>query len=86
MPAEYGGRLASVLDIKMNDGDDQKFKVSGGIGLISSRLSLEGPIKKGKGSFIVCARRTYAGSVSFKALSKDSALKQATLVFLRYKC
>lgn len=79
MPAEYGGRLASVLDIKMNDGDDQKFKVSGGIGLISSRLSVEGPIKKGKGSFIVCARRTYLDQ--FLKLSKDSAIKQAKLYF-----
>jgi len=79
MPAEYGGRLASVLDIKMNDGDDQKFRVSGGIGLISSRLSIEGPIKKNRGSFIICARRTYADL--FLKLSSDSALKQSSLYF-----
>ncbi len=79
MPAQYGGRLSSVLDIKMNDGNDEKFRVSGGIGLISSRLSIEGPIKKGKGSFIVSARRTYADV--FLKLSKDSNLNRDKLYF-----
>jgi hypothetical protein len=60
MPASYGGRLASVEDIKMKDGNNQRFGVSGGIGLIASRLNVEGPFDKGKGSFIVSARRTYA--------------------------
>ncbi len=59
-PSQYGGRLASVLDIKMNDGNDQKYHIGGGIGLIASRLNLEGPIKKNKGSFLIAARRTYA--------------------------
>ena len=78
-PAEYGGRLSSVLDIKMNDGNDKKFSVSGGIGLISSRLLLEGPIVKGRGSFIISARRTYADM--FLKASKDTSLNQATLYF-----
>lgn len=60
MPAQYGGRLSSVLDIKMNDGNDQKYHVGGGIGLIASRLNVEGPIVKDKGSFLVTGRRTYA--------------------------
>ncbi len=60
MPAQYGGRLSSVLDIKMNDGNDQKYHVSGGIGLISSKLNIEGPIVKNRGSFLIAARRTYA--------------------------
>ncbi len=60
IPAEYGGRISSVLDIKMNDGDNKKFKTTGGIGLIASRLTFEGPIVKNKGSFMVSARRTYA--------------------------
>jgi len=60
MPSQYGGRLSSVLDVKMNDGNDQKYHVGGGIGLISSRLSLEGPIVKDKGSFLITGRRTYA--------------------------
>ena len=58
-PAQYGGRLSSVLDIKMREGNKNKFSGTGGIGLISSRLTLEGPIQKGKSSFIVSGRRTY---------------------------
>jgi hypothetical protein len=65
IPAEYGGRISSVLDIKMNDGNSKKYKVTGGIGLIASRLTFEGPIVKNKGSFIISARRTYA-DVLFK--------------------
>ncbi len=60
MPAKYGGRLSSVLDITMKDGNMEKFKVDGGLGLISSRLTVQGPIKKDTSSFIVSARRTYA--------------------------
>ena len=48
MPAQYGGRLSSVLDISMKEGNNQKFQVEGGIGLIASRISLQGPIKKDK--------------------------------------
>ncbi|KAB1231266.1 TonB-dependent receptor [Chryseobacterium viscerum] len=59
-PAQYGGRLASVLDVKMKDGNNKDYNVNGGIGLISSRLSVEGPIQKEKSSFIVSGRRTYA--------------------------
>lgn len=59
MPANYGGRLASVLDITMNEGNSKEFTGSGGIGLISSRLTLEGPIKKDTASFIISGRRTY---------------------------
>lgn len=59
-PAQYGGRLSSVLDVVMKEGNNQKYTVSGGLGLISSRLSVEGPIQKGKSSFIVSGRRTYA--------------------------
>jgi hypothetical protein len=78
-PAEYGGRLSSVLDIKMNDGNNKKFSVNGGIGLISSRLNIEGPIIKEKGSFSISARRTYADI--FLKLSKDTTLNQAKLYF-----
>jgi hypothetical protein len=60
MPSQYGGRTSSVLDIKMLDGNDKKYHVGGGIGIISSRLSIEGPIVKNKGSFIISGRRTYA--------------------------
>jgi hypothetical protein len=59
-PAQYGGRLSSVIDVKLKEGNNQTFHGSGGIGLIASRLTLEGPIVKNKGSFIVSGRRTYA--------------------------
>lgn len=79
MPANYGGRLASVEDIKMKDGSDQKFGMSGGIGLIASRLNLEGPIVKDKGSFMVSARRTYVDA--FTGLSSDTNIKHSVLYF-----
>jgi len=56
MPANYGGRLSSVEDIQMNDGNNQKLGVSGGIGLIASRLTVQGPLFDHKGSFIMSAR------------------------------
>lgn len=58
-PARYGGRLSSVIDINMKDGDKNKIHGEGGIGIIASRLTLEGPIKKGKSSFMISGRRTY---------------------------
>ena len=79
MPASYGGRLASVEDIKMKDGNNQHLGVSGGIGLIASRLNVEGPIDKGKGSFIVSARRTYADA--FTGLASDTNVKGSKLYF-----
>ena len=51
IPAEYGGRLSSVIDVKMKEGNSKKFGMSGGVGLISSRLTIEAPIVKDKGSF-----------------------------------
>lgn len=79
MPAEYGGRLSSVLDIKMNEGNNQRFTVQGGLGLIASRLKIEGPLVKGKGSFMVSGRRTYADV--FLKLSSDTTLKKSSLYF-----
>lgn len=72
MPAQYGGRLSSVLDIAMKEGNNQKFQVDGGIGLIASRLSIQGPIKKDKASFIVSARRTYIDALT-KPFVKSSS-------------
>lgn len=60
MPAQYGGRLSSVLDIKMNDGNNQNFGVSGGVGLISAKVNIEGPLQEDKSSFLISGRRTYA--------------------------
>ncbi len=60
IPASSGGRLSSLLDVRMKDGNSRKFSGTGGIGTISSRLTLEGPVVKDKASFIVSGRRTYA--------------------------
>lgn len=60
IPAQYGGRLSSLLDIRTKDGNTKKLAASGGIGLISSRLTIQGPIVKDKCSFIISGRRTYA--------------------------
>ncbi len=72
MPAQYGGRLSSVLDISMKEGNNQKLQVDGGIGLIASRLSIQGPIKKNKASFIISARRTYIDALVKPFISKSS--------------
>ena len=58
--SQYGGRLSSVLDVKMKEGNNQDYTVNGGIGLISSKVSIEGPLQKNKSSFILSGRRTYA--------------------------
>ncbi len=79
MPANFGGRTASVLDVKMKEGNNQKFGLSGGIGLIASRLSVEGPIVKDKGSFLISGRRTYADM--FLKLSSDAAISKSSLYF-----
>ena len=79
MPAQYGGRLSSVLDIKMNEGNNQDYNVSGGIGLISTKLNVEGPIQKDKSSFLVTGRRTYVDV--FLKLSNDSTVNSNNLSF-----
>lgn len=81
MPAQYGGRLSSVLDISMKDGDDKNFHVEGGIGLIASRISLQGPIKKEKASFIISARRTYADAIAKPFVKSSSAYKGSGYYF-----
>ncbi|HEY0041383.1 MAG TPA: TonB-dependent receptor [Flavisolibacter sp.] len=63
MPAQYGGRISSVLDVQMKEGNANKFVTEGGIGLIASRFSVQGPIKKDKASFMVSARRTYVDAL-----------------------
>lgn len=79
IPAEYGGRASSVMDVKMKEGNNKKFSASGGIGLISSRLTVEGPIVKDKGSFIVSGRRSYLDL--FLKASKDKDIKNTSLYF-----
>ena len=72
MPAQYGGRLSSVLDIAMKDGNSNDFSAEGGIGLIASRLSIQGPIVKDKSSFIISGRRTYIDAVAKPFIKKSS--------------
>jgi len=79
MPARYGGRLSSVLDVNMRDGNQKKFSGVGGIGLISSRLTLEGPIIKDKTSFLIAGRRTYADL--FLPLAKNEDIRDNKLYF-----
>jgi CarboxypepD_reg-like domain/TonB-dependent Receptor Plug Domain len=75
MPANYGGRLSSVLDVSMKEGNNKAYKVEGGIGLIASRLSIQGPIVKNKGSFILSGRRTYATELLKALKPNDERLK-----------
>lgn len=72
MPAQYGGRLSSVLDVAMKEGNMKKFEAEGGLGLIASRISLQGPIKKDKASFVVSARRTYIDVLTKPFIPKSS--------------
>lgn len=81
MPAQYGGRLASILDISMKEGNNKKFHVDGGLGLIASRLTLQGPIKKDTGSFIISARRSYFDIVAKPFAKPGAPAKNADLYF-----
>jgi len=72
MPAQFGGRLSSVLDVAMKEGNINSFQGEGGIGLIASRFSLQGPLQKNKSSFIVSARRTYIDALVRPFISKNS--------------
>ena len=79
IPAEYGGRLSSVVDVRSNDGNEKDFGVIGGIGLLASRLTIDGPIVENQGSFIISGRRTYADL--FLRLSSDTAINRVRLYF-----
>ena len=81
MPSQFGGRLASVLDISMKEGNNQKYKVDGGIGLISSRLTVQGPIKKDTSSFIISARRTYIDVLMKPFIKKSSPFAGTSYYF-----
>lgn len=79
IPSKYGGRLASLIDIRMKDGNSKRYTAKGGIGTISSRLTLEGPIIKDKSSFMIAGRRSYADI--FLPLANDEAAKNSSLYF-----
>ncbi len=79
IPASNGGRLSSLLDVRMKDGNSKNFSCSGGIGILSSRLTLEGPIHNDKTSFIISGRRTYADL--FLPLSSNKDIRDNKLYF-----
>ncbi|WP_224996804.1 TonB-dependent receptor [Cesiribacter sp. SM1] len=79
IPARFGGRLSSILDIQMKEGNNKEYVISGGVGLIASRLTVEGPIWKDRSSFIVSGRRTYADI--FLRLSPNENINRNTLYF-----
>lgn len=80
MPVRYGGRLSSLLDIRMKEGNNQRFTGSGGVSPISARLTLEAPIVKDKGSVIISGRRTYADILA-RAISGKQAVDNTKLFF-----
>jgi len=79
MPARFGGRLSSVLDIRMKDGNNQDWNFAGGLGLIASRFTAEGPLKKDKSSMIISARRSYTDVLTKQ--SSDPAIKDNSIYF-----
>lgn len=72
MPAQYGGRLSSVVDVAMKEGNINKTQIDAGIGLIASRFSIQGPLKKNKASYIISARRTYIDILTKPFIKKSS--------------
>lgn len=81
MPANFGGRMSSVLEVNMNEGNNKGFHVKGGIGAISSRLTVEGPIKKDRGSFIISGRRTYIDVIMKAAIPESSPFAGSSYFF-----
>jgi len=81
IPAQYGGRVSSILDVRMKEGNSKKYAVTGGIGTIFSRLSIEGPIMKDKASFIIAARRSYIDALVKPFVSSSSPLKKSDFYF-----
>lgn len=79
IPAQYGERLSAILDVQQRSGDMQDYRLSGGIGLISSKINVEGPIQKGKSSFLLGARRTYAD-----AMARLSGIEEAKNAYLYF--
>ena len=79
VPARYGGRASSVMDIRMKEGNMKDYNISGGLGLISSRIMAEGPLIKNVSSFMISGRRTYADL--FLPLSHDDNIKDSRLYF-----
>jgi hypothetical protein len=81
MPAQYGGRLSSVVDIAMKDGNMEEYQVEGGIGTVASRISIQGPVVKDKASFMVSGRRTYIDALVKPFVPKTSSFSGSGYYF-----
>ncbi|MGC9332275.1 MAG: TonB-dependent receptor [Bacteroidales bacterium] len=81
MPARYGGRISSVMDIKMKNGNMKQYDFEGGIGTIATRLTAQGPIQKDKASFLISGRRTYIDVLVKPFINKDSPFKGSGYYF-----
>jgi hypothetical protein len=81
IPSQYGGRVSSILDVRMKEGNSKKLSGTGGLGTIFSRFSIEAPIVKDKASFIIAGRRSYIDALVKPFLKKDNALKNADFYF-----
>src|SRR3546814_5769234 len=84
VPARYGGRASSLLDVRMSEGNYKKLKVNGGVGLIFSRLSIEGPIKRDTSSFLVAARRSYIDLLAGPFRSEEHTSELQSLMRISY--
>lgn len=81
IPSQYGGRVSSILDVRMKEGNSKKTAVTGGLGTIFSRVSIEAPIVKDKASFIIAGRRSYIDALVKPFLKEGNALKKAKFYF-----
>ncbi len=81
MPANYGGRMSSVLEVNMNEGNNKGFHIKGGIGAISSRFTIEGPLVKNRGSFMISGRRTYIDLIMKAAIPDTSPFAGSSYYF-----
>ena len=81
IPAQYGGRASSILDVRMKEGNNKKLAVTGGIGTVFSRISIEAPIIKEKASFIIAMRRSYLDALVKPFLTDSNPLKNTQFYF-----
>lgn len=81
IPSQYGGRVSSILDIRMKEGNSKKFEVNGGLGTVFSRLSIEGPLIKDKMSFIIAGRRSYIDALVKPFVKETNPIKNSEFYF-----
>jgi hypothetical protein len=81
MPANFGGRLASVLNVTMKEGNMKRYEVDGGVGIVFARINVQGPIVKDKASFLFTARRTYIDALVQPFLDSSNPMKGLKFYF-----